>query len=90
MTIFVQIQEGDATAGSVVDNWTPWIDCKPRQLNEVIGLAAHRHMRNRGGAGDQPYKFTVYAYPDTVEKHANGHPKSVSATTYVAHKEAAA
>jgi hypothetical protein len=86
MQILVQIQPGDASAGAVADAWTPWINSTPQDLEQVVGLAAHRHMWERGGVSAEPYTFTVYAYPENVERWPNGRPKSVRATTFQARK----
>ena len=34
--------------------WHPWINVREGQLEELTGLALHKHLRERGGLGDEP------------------------------------
>lgn len=90
MTIYIQVMPGDGKAGAPGNNWRPWINCTDRK--EVEALAAHRHLRDRGGVGESEgnYCFTVFSYLDTDPKHPNGRPMVANATTFWARKERAA
>lgn len=88
MTFYIQTHPGKGNAGALRSSyWHPWINSTDRK--EVEALAAHRHLRDRGGVleKEQPYEFTVYSYSDRDPKHANGKPMSVNATTFSARKE---
>lgn len=66
MIIQIYITEGKAIATAAelkAASWFPWLNCK--SLHQTQQLAAHRHIRNRGGVSE-PFTLNVYAkMPDT-------------------------
>ena len=85
MTVYIHTAAGDGHKGPQNPIWRPWINCS--DVNEAEQLAAHRHIRDRGGVGgrESPYHFTVWSYTDKTPLHPNGKPTQVHAVTMSAH-----
>ena len=80
-TIYIQVQEGrEAGERLHPDLWRPWLNCK--SMDETVGLALHRHIRDRGGLlpTENPLVVRVFAVPATDIN--NGHPKSAHCTVF--------
>lgn len=81
MTIHVQTFEGKQPENVHPDNWRPWINVTNRE--EIAGLAARRHIRNRGGVlHGETLTVHVLHYAEGDPCHANGNPKCPKITTF--------
>jgi hypothetical protein len=80
-TIFTQTFEGQAPQSVRPDDWRPWINSDSR--DEVVRLAVHRHIRNRGSvAHGEAFDLHVLSFEDGAPRHANGNPKFPILTTF--------
>lgn len=84
--ILIQILAAGAPVTALrADNWTPWHTDKTDTVQSVIDIAAHRHMRLRGGvAPGEFYEFAVYAAEDDAPKLKNGNPQNATFSTFKA------
>lgn len=82
MTVYIHSAVGDGTRGPQNPIWKQWENCAG--VSEAEQMAAHRHIRDRGGVGEseQPYVFTVWSYTDKTPLHDNGRPMMVHAVTF--------
>jgi hypothetical protein len=81
MTVHIQTFEGKQPATVSADRWKPWLNCDSRE--ETVRLAAHRHIRNRGGvAHGEAFDLHVLSFEDGAPRHANGNPKLPILTTF--------
>lgn len=85
MTVHIHVAAGDGHLGPQNPIWVPWINCT--DVDHAEQLAAHRHIRDRGGVGEResPYHFTIWSHTDATPKHPNGKPMCVHAVTLSAH-----
>ena len=77
MTVWLQIKEGDKPQALAPEGWMPWINSV--SVERTVMLAAHRHIRERGGVID-PFTMMVYAVPDA--EWNDGRPASCIGTRF--------
>lgn len=77
MTVWVQIHEGAERQALTPEGWKPWI--KSATAEETVMLAAHQHIRFRGGVLE-PFTMMVYSVPEA--EWNDGKPISCHATRF--------
>ena len=79
-TFLVQTTEGHGVLPSP-GLWTPWKNCE--SASETASLAAHRHVRQRGGiAPDEALRVYVYVAPPDENLYPNGSPRDAIWTVF--------
>lgn len=81
-TYLVKVFENDEPPPAA---WHPWVNVKPADVPMLGAMAAHKHMRTRGGIGEHepsPLRVHVYIAPPDVDRGPDGEPVACLGETF--------